>query len=508
MRNKVEKSIAASLTILVILIMTPTNMGAFEPLYVGFISDGLFAPTSLDIDEDRLAVLEPFKRQISLYTPDGQVGFRIDIAGDASGLSRISQDIYLFCDRDEKEIIEVNIQTGNQNRNIFSGINLIDPIDIEMTGNRINILDAGSKEIVTVDLNRNLIGRFILADFDGKTVSFPSNFIYSESAKVFYIFDQTISKTWMFSQSGEYRGEFSAFGGSDGEISRGGDIACDPDGNIYIVDRFQGRIAVFDTDGEFISNINLADFGQANLALPTGIDIDDQGFVYVSSTEGRKIDVIFVNPENSPRRVLSASQAYPADNDTVEANDLELIAYIEYNPQGLSITGIDFQIYAGGDTSELINENLNVSPDIEPGENSEAVISRWLLEEELKDRSSYNWRVRAISGDIVGEWSALFTFHTLSLPKEFSLHQNYPNPFNPMTHIAFETPVRTDVAVTIYNTLGQKVKSFDFNQLPPGMHDIIWDGRGDNGEEVASGIYFYRMTSKTFNKTRKMAVLK
>jgi flagellar hook assembly protein FlgD len=77
-----------------------------------------------------------------------------------------------------------------------------------------------------------------------------------------------------------------------------------------------------------------------------------------------------------------------------------------------------------------------------------------------------------------------------------------------MTHIAFETPVRTDVAITIYNTLGQMVKSFDFNQLPPGKHDIIWDGRGDNGEEVASGIYFYRMTSKTFNKTRKMAVLK
>jgi flagellar hook assembly protein FlgD len=77
-----------------------------------------------------------------------------------------------------------------------------------------------------------------------------------------------------------------------------------------------------------------------------------------------------------------------------------------------------------------------------------------------------------------------------------------------MTHIAFETPVRTDVAITIYNTLGQMVKSFDFNQLPAGKHDIIWDGRGDNGEEVASGIYFYRMTSKTFNKTRKMAVLK
>ena len=267
---------------------------------------------------------------------------------------------------------------------------------------------------------------------------------------------------------------------------------------------------VFDPDGEFISNINLADFGQPNLSLPTGIDIDDQGLLYVSSTEGRAIHIIYVRPENSPRRNITASQAYPADEDTVGADNLELLAYIENNPYGYDITGFDFQVFDGDDTTELVDENLNVGPEIEDGEyyGGQTVISRWLMENAIEDSSSYQWRVRARSDTIAGEWSPLQKFYTLSLPKIFTLHQNYPNPFNPVTHIAFETPVQTAVAVTIYNTLGQMVKSFDFNQLPPGKYDIIWDGRKDNGDEVASGIYFYRMTSETFNKTRKMALLK
>jgi len=490
--------------------MTANDLPAFEADYVGSISQGLYAPTSLVIDEDRLAVLEPYSKQISLYTPDGQVSVKIDIEGDASGLARISENGYLFCDRDRNEIVEVNMLTGRQNRNILSGLNLIDPVDIEIGANRYYILDAGSKEIVILDSNRSLLNRFGLSSPAGEQMHFPSNFIYNEISGAFYLFDQTTSSIWVFSYSGEFQSRFSAFGSSEGEISRGGDIACDPGGYIYITDRYQGRIAVFDPEGEFVTNISLSDFGQPNLSLPTGIDIDDRGLLYVSSTEGRDIRIIYVRPEGSPRRIITATQAYPADEDTVGADNLELMAYIEANPYGYNITGVDFQIFNGDDSTELVDENLNVTPENDDGkdQNGQTVIARWPLENIIEDKSSYQWRVRARSGEIVGEWSPLQKFYTLSLPRMFALHQNYPNPFNPTTHIGFETPVQTDVAVIIYNTLGQAVKTFDFIQLPAGKHDIIWDGHADNGEEVASGIYFYRLTSKTFNKTRKMALLK
>jgi len=487
-----------------------TDLRAFEAEYVGSISQGLYAPTSLVIDEDRLAVLEPYSKQISLYTPDGQVTAKIDIEGDASGLARISENGYLFCDRDRNEIVEVNVLTGRQNRYILSGLNLIDPVDIEISADRYYILDAGSKEIVILDSNRSLLNRFGLSGPAGEQMNYPSNFIYNGFTGSFYIFDQTTSRIWTFSNSGDFSNIFSAFGNAEGEISRGGDIACDPDGYLYITDRYQGRIAVFDADGEYIANINLSDFGQSNLTLPTGIDIDERGLLYVSSLEGRDIHIIYVSPEGSPRRIITATQVYPADGDTVGADNLELMAYIETNPYGYNITGVDFQIFNGDDTTELVDENLNVSPEIDDGEdqNGQIVIARWLLENVVEDKSSYQWRVRAKSGEIVGEWSQLQKFHTLSIPRTFALHQNYPNPFNPATHIGFETPVQTDVAVIIYNTLGQAVKTFDFIQLPAGKHDIIWDGQSDNGEEVASGIYFYRLTSKTFSKTRKMALLK
>ncbi|UCC78642.1 MAG: T9SS type A sorting domain-containing protein [Candidatus Zixiibacteriota bacterium] len=508
MRTAKINSLKASAAILVMLIMMATDLPAFEADYVGSISESLFAPTGLVIDEDRLAVLEPYKRQISLYTPDGRATVRIDIEGDASGLTRISENDYLFCDRDRKEIVRVNIVNGEQDRYFISGSNLSDPVDVESGSQRYYILDAGSKEIIILDSGGRLLNRFSLIDSTGEEITFPSNFVYNETKSAFYLFDQTSSRIWVFSYSGDFLNSFGAFGSSEGEISRGGDIACDPDGNIYIADRFQGRIAVFDPGGEFISNINLADFGQPDLLLPTGIDIDEQGFVYVSSTEGRSIHILYVHPESSPRRVITALQAYPADDDTVEAEDLELVAYIESNPDGYDITGLDFQIFAGNDTSEIVDENINVAPEIESIENVETIVSRWLLENSIEDKSSYQWRVRARSDDIAGEWSSLQKFHTLSLPRVFALHQNYPNPFNPVTHIAFETPIQSDVAVTIYNTLGQIVKSFAFTQLSPGKHDLIWDGRSEDGDEVASGIYFYRMTSNTFNKTRKMALLK
>jgi len=469
----------------------------------------LFAPTSVKIDEDRLAVLEPFKQQISLYTPDGQVHCKIDIEGDASGLARLSENAYLFCDRDRKDVIAVNISTGSQYSLANGWISFEDPVDIEIDSLEYYFLDAGSNGIIIANSVSHQIRRIELLGQNGERMRSPSNFEFNKSAQTFYVFDQTTSKTWVFSYSGQYLSKFCSFGSSDGEVSRGGEIACDPDGNIYIVDRYQGRIAIFTPAGEFMANIGLAELGLPSHSLPAGIDIDDQGFLYVSSTEGKTIDIIYVNPAGSPRR-LAALQAYPADNDTVEAAELELIAIIDNNPEGFTITGFDFQLFASGDTSETVAENFKAAPEIKPGNKNieQAVISKWAMEDKLDDESTYQWRVRAVSGEIIGEWSPLLSFHTSSLPRAFSLRQNYPNPFNPITHIAFETPIQTDAIIKIYNTLGQEVKSFDFYQLPAGKHDIIWNGTDNTGSEAASGIYFYRMTTETFSKTKKMALLK
>jgi hypothetical protein len=93
-------------------------------------------------------------------------------------------------------------------------------------------------------------------------------------------------------------------------------------------------------------------------------------------------------------------------------------------------------------------------------------------------------------------------------PTEFALRQNYPNPFNPTTIIEYALPKASEVKIQIYNILGQKVKNLVDESQDPGYKMIHWDGKDDNGKEVSSGIYFYRIEAKGFVKCKKMTLLK
>lgn len=94
------------------------------------------------------------------------------------------------------------------------------------------------------------------------------------------------------------------------------------------------------------------------------------------------------------------------------------------------------------------------------------------------------------------------------LPKKFELGQNYPNPFNAATVIKFDLPQSSKVKLDIYNILGQKVKSLVDEKLSAGYKKVVWDGTNQNGNSVASGIYFYRLQTDKFIEARKMVMLK
>ncbi len=94
------------------------------------------------------------------------------------------------------------------------------------------------------------------------------------------------------------------------------------------------------------------------------------------------------------------------------------------------------------------------------------------------------------------------------IPERFVLFQNYPNPFNPMTVIRYQLSGPVDVELTIYNQLGQRVKTLVSKRQPAGAYQIQWDGR-DNWEElVSSGVYLYRLKAGSFVHARKMVLLR
>jgi len=95
-----------------------------------------------------------------------------------------------------------------------------------------------------------------------------------------------------------------------------------------------------------------------------------------------------------------------------------------------------------------------------------------------------------------------------NLPGEFSLAQNYPNPFNPVTLIEFSLPKTSDIRLTVYNMLGQKVKVLLEEHRSAGTYSEVWDGTNRTGERVSSGIYLYRLETDNFTTTKKMLLLK
>ena len=94
------------------------------------------------------------------------------------------------------------------------------------------------------------------------------------------------------------------------------------------------------------------------------------------------------------------------------------------------------------------------------------------------------------------------------LPADYALEQNYPNPFNPATTIEYSLPTRSEVTISIYNILGQEVKTLVNAVKAAGDHVARWDGTDRTGERVASGVYFYRIEAGNFVSSKKMLLLK
>lgn len=94
------------------------------------------------------------------------------------------------------------------------------------------------------------------------------------------------------------------------------------------------------------------------------------------------------------------------------------------------------------------------------------------------------------------------------IPLQCELLQNYPNPFNPMTYIEFRLQTATDIDLTVYGLLGQKVKTLAQGVQASGNHRLRWDGQNESGHPAASGVYFIRLKSPHYVKTIKTLLLK
>jgi serine protease len=173
-----------------------------------------------------------------------------------------------------------------------------------------------------------------------------------------------------------------------------------------------------------------------------------------------------------------------------EVNNLGFEIERSYNNQ-LHYETVGF--VKGSDTTSLLHQYNYIDKELTPGH--------------------YTYRLKQMDTSGMVEYIGSIQIK-LKAPEEYALHQNYPNPFNPETKIVYELPEAADVAIKIYDMIGQEVNTLVNTSVNAGVHSIIWNGKNYNGMSVSAGIYFYRIVAqnKTKNKAfvqgKKMIVLR
>jgi DNA-binding beta-propeller fold protein YncE len=126
-------------------------------------------------------------------------------------------------------------------------------------------------------------------------------------------------------------------------------------------------------------------------------------------------------------------------------------------------------------------------------------------DESVRPNRTYWYKLQEVKEDGLGRE---FGPYSLIYRLANGLEQNVPNPFNPTTSIKYSIAGDADVRLVIYDVAGREVRTLVDQHQRANVYRIVWDGINDQGDRVASGVYFYKLVAGTFTSTRKMMLLK
>ena len=333
---------------------------------------------------------------------------------------------------------------------------------------------------------------------------------------------------------------------------RGYDIAIDDASNIYVTgaEYGAGNIATvkYSSNGSFQwgKTYNGTGNGPDN---PVAVGVDQNGNAYacgtsLGDTTGYDIAIIKYAPSSNFGVQFKKNSLGKPINDLASTRDTISIEYsslLNYNvvDVNLNIDSVlhpntdDLEFYlihngltdttiyrVGGSGDNFIGTVLNdsASNSISTGSapfsgqykpssplsrfNNVSINGDWILL--VYDRASGNTgTLNAWSLDFVVDVTSGIQAIGSDIPDDFKLYQNYPNPFNPSTKLKFEMPISSFVKLAVYDITGRQIAQLVNKNLESGQYEYSFDG-----SRLASGVYFYKITTDAFSETRRMVLVK
>ena len=182
---------------------------------------------------------------------------------------------------------------------------------------------------------------------------------------------------------------------------------------------------------------------------------------------------------------------------TVSGNDDTTGAF------NIILVSFDPQKVITPDSGAILNISYSVDPGAAPFKSLDVI---FYLPPTVYNRELGRIPVNTVSGVFtIGETGVEDRPAT---PAQCRLYQNFPNPFNPGTLISFELPRPENARLSIYNMLGQHIRTLVNAELKAGQHDVVWNGLDQNGWPVAAGVYVYRLEAGTFIENKRMAYMR
>ncbi len=231
---------------------------------------------------------------------------------------------------------------------------------------------------------------------------------------------------------------------------------------------------------------------QGNFDIATTAQIDEMGaFMNGPATGGW-------TGWGLPLAELEEKQLFDdATHGDLVAGDSVYTLQIEYAPDSTNnVIGQEFKFGIGGGDNES-SYGLNHIENINDAQDTYTIASAW---GSINPNFYHMWNYDANMGYVA--------IDEVVAPEALSLSQNYPNPFNPTTSINYVLPEATSVELTVFNALGQEVRTLKAGHYNAGSYSVNWDGLDNTGNMISSGLYIYTLTAGDQSISKKMLMLK